>query len=173
VRDVKVDIWVRELVRLISDMTHLHDDLAGQMRDKLDAIRQADSDRIEAITARESKLAGRLAEREGLRRQLTRRIVNGLGLDGQVDETIRLTALAEYLDEPRRSQLLVSAMGLKEKAEHIERLVATTKQVTEAMLEHMQEIFTVMTSGGPTNGGYSRVGRRENAKAASVFEAVG
>ena len=79
--DRKTNIFGRELVQLVIDMTQLHGELAMHMRNKLDAMKRADSDRIQSITARETVLAERLTEREGLRRQITRRIVSGLGLD--------------------------------------------------------------------------------------------
>lgn len=169
----KTNIFGRELVQLVTDMTGLHGELAMHMRNKLEAIKRADSDRIQSITARETTLAGRLAEREGMRRQMVERIASGLGLDAESHRTIKLTELAEYFVEPRRSQLLVAAAGLKEKVEEIEQLRVRTALITEEMLKHMKDVFSVMTSPEHETGVYSRTGGRAESAAPRVFEAVG
>lgn len=170
----EVDLLARDLVRLLGDLSSLHGELAMHMRNKLEAIKHADAPRIQSITARETVLAQRAAEREGLRRQITARIVHLLGASGQGadGEPITLTRLAERLPEPRRSQLLVAAAGLREKLNEIGRMQATLSLVTQHMLEHLNEVLKVMCAGV---GGevYSRSGRRQNAGTATVFEAVG
>jgi hypothetical protein len=65
VTDAKTDMWAKELVRLLNEMTRLHEELGRHMRSKLEAIRRADSDQIQSLTAREVTLANRVAEREG------------------------------------------------------------------------------------------------------------
>lgn len=171
--DAKTDNLVRDLIRLMSDLMGLHSEMVMHMRSKLEAIRTADSDRIQSITARELLLASRVREREGLRRQIAERIAEGLGIDRMRGRSMRLTELAELLPEPRRSQLLVSAAGLREKLEELERLQQTTAMVTEQMLQHLGEVLRVMTAGTGPSDVYSRSGRRSEPSAASVFEAVG
>lgn len=167
-----LDVLAKNLARLLAQMVELHGELATLMRGKLDAVRRADSDRMQSITAREQMLTERVVEREGLRRQITRHIIEGLGLDPAEHAGIRLTDLAEYLPEPRRSQLLVAAAGLKDKLAEIERIRVTTTLVTQEMLKHMEEVFAVMTAG-PAADVYSRSGRPAKPGSANVFEAVG
>jgi len=173
VTGAKVNILAKDLVRLLSGMVEVENELATLMRAKLDAVRHADADRIHAITARETTLAGRLNEREGMRRQMTRRIIEELGLDPARHQAIRLTELAEYLPEPRRSQVLVAAAGLRDKLSEIQRMHVTATLVTREMLKHMEEVFAVMTSGGRSADVYSRSGQRQRTGEANVFEAVG
>jgi hypothetical protein len=173
VSDASVDKLARDLVRLLQDQMALHGELAMLMRHKLDAIKQADSSRIQSITAREEVLADRATERDGLRRQITKRILGGLGRDAEEHRSIRLTELAELLGEPRRSQLLVVAAGLKEKAEEIDRARVATTLITQEMLKHLREVLAVMTDGGERADVYSRTGQRQQAVSANVFEAVG
>jgi len=173
VAQLKADNLARELVRLLNDMSRLHEELAGLMRGKLEAIRRADSDTIQSITTGELVLANRLAEREGLRRDLVRNILRELGIGARKPQTLRMTELAECFAEPTRSRILVAATGLRVSLEEIERLSATTKMITGEMLRHMGEIIEVMTSGGSTTGVYSRAGSREASGRANVFEAVG
>lgn len=171
--DSKADNWARELVRLLTDMARLHDELAALMRGKLDAIRRADSDAIQAITSRELLLANRVAEREGLRRDLVRNLLRDLGLNPRQYPSVRMTELAEHFAEPQRSQILGAAAGLRSRIEEMDRMRMSTRMITEQMLAHMGEILAVMTSGGVATGVYSRGGDREISGRANVFEAVG
>ena len=173
VAQVRAENLARELVRLLNDMAALHGELIVLMRGKLEAIRRADSDAIQSVTVRETALASRLAEREGLRRDLVRNVLRELGMNSRKPQTIRMTELAECFAEPRRSQMLVATTGLRVRLEEIERLSVTTRMITTEMLRHMEEIIGVMTSGGPATGVYSRAGSREISGRASVFEAVG
>ncbi len=166
------DILARDLGRLLNDLMGLHAEMAMHMRTKLEAIKRADTDQITAITAREMVLADRVLEREGLRKQLTRQLIAGLGLHDQPEEPLRLTTLAEYLPEPGRSQVLVAAAGLRERVHEVERLRVTSSLITQEMLKHLGEVMTAMRSGGSSDA-YGRGGQRQGAGGAHVFEAVG
>ncbi|HPZ96630.1 MAG TPA: flagellar export chaperone FlgN [Phycisphaerae bacterium] len=170
----EVDLLARDLVRLLGDLAGLHAELAMHMRGKLEAIKQADAGRIQSITARETLLADKAAEREGLRRQITARIIKGLGVEDKnpTGGPITLTQLAEFFPEPRRSQLLVAAAGLREKVREIDALRQTLSLITREMLEHLTEVLKVMCAGVGTDV-YSRTGQRQNTGVAAVFEAVG
>lgn len=168
-----VDNLCRDLGRLLSDMLELHKELAMHMQNKLDAIRQADSDRMQSITAREMVLADRIAEREGLRKQIARRIVAGLGRPSAQADKMKISELAALLAEPRRSQLLGLATGLREKIDQVEKLRITTTLITQEMLRHLGNVLSVMTSGGPREDIYRQTGQREQTRLPVVFEAVG
>ena len=167
------DLLARDLVRLLTDLAGLHAEMAAHLREKLDAMRKAESERIASITARELLLAEKLGQREGLRRQITRRIVEGLGVERVKADAMRVGDLANLLREPRRSQLITAAAGLRQKAEELQRLQRTNTLVTHAMLKHLSEVIAVMCSGGPSAESYTRGGRRAQQHSASVFEAVG
>jgi len=173
VDEPSVDILAHDLVRLLSDLTELHGELAMHMHNKLDAIKAADTDRITSITAREMVLAERAMEREGLCRQITRQMLAGLGLAGALTEPVGLPDLAERLSEPRRSQLLVAAAGLRTRLQEIERMRVTTTLITQEMLKHVGEVISAMTSGGSSHDAYGRTGQRPGPNPARVFEAVG
>lgn len=165
------DNLARDLARLLTDMGAVQAELVMHMKSKLEAIKAADSDKISSITAREGLLARRLAEREGLRRQIAAKLAAGLGL--KVERQPVMTQLAGHLPEPRRSQLLVAAAGLREKVAEAERLKATTDLISREMLAHLGEVLKVMRSGGGGTDVYSRGGGRQRAGSACVFEAVG
>jgi len=164
------DNLARDLVRLLSDLTGLYGELAMHMHDQFEAIRQADTDRITSITARQMTLADRVAERNGLRRQIARRLQQELGLRA---DPMRVADLAEHLPEPRRSQLLTVAAGLKQQLASMQQLGLTSAMVTQEMLKHLEEILSVMTAGAPGGDVYLRTGNRQASSTAHVFEAVG
>lgn len=168
-----LDPLVRDLVRLLGDLAGLHAEMAALAREKLAAMRTADGERIAAITAREMPLADRLAEREGLRRQITRRIVETLGLARSRADGLRVTELADLIPEPRRSQLITAATGLRQRLEELQRLQQTNALITREMLKHLSGVMAVMCGGGPAAEGYTRGGRHAQPYTASVFEAVG
>ncbi len=170
----EVDLLARDLVRLLADLTGLYGELAMHMRSKLEAMKQADADRIQSITARELVLAERAAEREGLRRQISARILAGLGRAAEEPSgpPITIGRMAEWYPEPRRSQLLVAAAGLREKVGEIDRMRTTVSLVTRQMLEHLGEVVKVMCAGVGSDV-YSRSGQRQRSGEAAVFEAVG
>jgi hypothetical protein len=170
----ETDLLARDLVRLLGDLTGLHGEMAMHMRDKLAAVRRADAARIQSITARENLLAEKAAEREGLRRAITARLLKSLGRPATDagGRPVTLSRLAEMLEEPRRSQLLVAASGLREKVLEINGMHRTVSLVTSEMLNHLGEVLKVMCAGVGT-GTYSRCGRPQQAGTATVFEAVG
>ncbi|HOB75274.1 MAG TPA: flagellar export chaperone FlgN [Phycisphaerae bacterium] len=170
---VQPDLLVRDLVRLLADLAALHQELAGHAKEKLEAIRRADSDAITAITAREMPLVERLAEREGLRRQLTRRIAGALGVEPGQADGIRVGELASRLPQPQAGQLLAAAAGLRQKVEELKRLQRTTALITQEMLKHLNEVVAVMCGGRLPADSYTRGGQRVRPESAGVFEAVG
>jgi hypothetical protein len=164
------DNLARDLVRVLSEMTGIYGELAMHMNDKLEAIHQADTDRISSITAREMSLVDRLAERQGLRRQISRLLQRELELG---EQAMRVTDLAEHLTEPRRSQLITVTEGLRRQLASMEQLRLTSELVTQEMLNHLGEVLSVMTAGAPGGDLYGRTGARQQASMAHVFEAVG
>ena len=168
---LKTDILARDLVRMLGQLRELYDELAARMRERLEAVRQADAGRIQAAVAVEQELAGRLREREGLGRQLARRLAEATGHPAPRDATS--SELAGRLPEPRRSQLLLAAAGLRDRVREVERLQAVLGLVTREMLVHLGQVLDVMRSGGRSSESYSRTGTSQRVGAANVFEAVG
>jgi hypothetical protein len=171
VADVSVDILADNLVRLLNDMADLQSELTALMQQKIDSVKKADVGALEQVNARELALIGRAVERDGLRRQLMKKILRGLGLEPGA--TMRLTELAGHFREPVRSRLLVASSGLKAKLKVLERTRVKATLVTEAMLLHLRDVLNVMTRGHSESDVYARTGKPADASSANVFEAVG
>lgn len=171
--DSRFDNLVRDLVRLLTDLREHYGQMVTLTSAKLEAMRKADTDALQSIVAQEMVMANRGSEREGLRRQITERIAASLGIDRARARSMRVAELAEYLAEPRRSQLLTAATGLRATLAELSRQREVTTLVTREMLLHVGEVIAVMRSGGVRADVYSRGGRPEAVRPAHVFEAVG
>lgn len=169
--DVNVDILADNLVRLLNDLADLQGELTSVMQQKIETIKKADIAALEQANARELALINRAVERDGLRRQLTRRILSGLGLEES--ERLRLSEIAEHFREPMRSRLLVASSGLKAKLQAVERTRVKTTLITQAMLLHLHDVLNVVTRGQADPDVYAPSGKRADASSANVFEAVG
>lgn len=167
------DNLARDLIRLVGEIAELQRELASLMRNRLDAVRRADTERMQAFTLREGELLNRANEREGLRRQVVRQLLVQLARDPEQHGGSKLTELAEFLPEPRRSELLAAAAGLRRKLEDVEQVRVTSALVTEEMLKHIGEVLTVARGGGRALDLYSSTGRCNTPTPANVFEAVG
>lgn len=168
-----IDLLARDLVRLLSELAGVHGEMAALGREKLAAMRKADSILTQSITAQELSAAEKAAEREGLRRQITRKLLEALGVDVRRAANIRLGELAELLAEPRRSRLLTAALGLRSKVEELQQIQRVTALTANEMLKHLGQVVAVMRGGGLAAESYTRGGRRAANATASVFEAVG
>lgn len=167
------DNLARDLIRLIGSIAEVQGDLASLMRQRLDAVRRADTDQMQTITLREGVLLDRAKEREGLRRQVIRQLLVQMGRDPEQHAGAKLTELAEWLSEPRRSELLAASAGLRQKLEDVERARVTSALVTEEMLKHIGEVLATARCGGRAIDLYSSSGRFNMPTPANVFEAVG
>ena len=187
-----IDNLARDLIRLLRDLIGLHGELAAHMREKIEAMRRAEAGQMAAVLARESALAKRIAEREGLRRQITERLAaetnaetpkvrvrsvsEGPAESRKVEmagQAVRLVDLAERLEEPKRSQLLAAAAGLRAKLAEMEELRVVTTLITQEMLKHLDAVMTAMTTADPGGEVYGRTGQKQRSGTAHVFEAVG
>ncbi len=162
-----------ELVTLLGELKGLHEELLRFIEQKLEAMRRADTEKLNACLSREQFLAQRIAEREGLRQQLVQLI--GRAMDLTQDQTERLTVkdIADRVAEPRRGQLLGLAAGIRQTLQAIHARNQVAALVTDEMLKHFRQVYTVMAKSGPSTGRYSPAGTPATDRPRQVFEAVG
>ena len=85
---------VREhLVTMLDELAGAHEQLLGAVEEKIEAMRSADTDRIRQTIEREQILVESIDEREGLRRQLTERIVRPYGVGTVAARRLSATAV--------------------------------------------------------------------------------
>ncbi len=169
-----LDKRVGQVVQVLSELKHLHDELALVVRRKLDAMRAADTDALRSAVAREEFLAQRIREQDGLRRQIVELIGAALGRSAAESRAMTVSELAECLGEPARSRLLLLAGALRERVRETGELNRVAGAVSREMLRHFRHVFQVMAQASPPSGGvYTRSGFTETRTGMSVFEAVG
>ncbi len=164
---------LNDLVRVLGDLTRLHEELRATIRRKLDAARAAEVEVIQSCTAREAFLATRLRQRDGLRRQLAERIGGDMGLAAETARSASVSELVREAPEPLRGRVLAAATALRDRAEQVADLNRTAALVTGTMLEHLRAVTTAMTQAGSESSGYSSEGRRAVGAPVRVFDAVG
>ncbi len=163
----------KDLVVLLGDLKRLHEEMLGVIRQKLAAMRQADTDALNSCLARERFLADRISQQEGLRQQLVQIIGKALGLELEARRTLTLSVLAEGLPEPERTQLLGLAAALRECLGQIESANKVAALVTGEMLKHFRQVYSAMARAGQTTGTYSSGGQLTTDRPTQVFDAVG
>ena len=72
--------YVRDMVRLLDELTATHTELLEAVREKLAAMKRADLHTMREMTIKEQTLARTIQEQEGLRRQLADIIGKKIGL---------------------------------------------------------------------------------------------
>jgi hypothetical protein len=164
---------VGQVVKVLGEMKRLHDELAVVVRQKLAAMRAADTDGMRSAVAREEFLARRIREQDGLRKQVLQLLGEQMGMSAAQARAMTLSELAGRVNEPSRSQLLLLAATLRETVRETAECNRIVAVVSREMLKHFRQIYEVMAQASGTPGVYSWTGRAEVRPGTAVFEAVG
>lgn len=162
---------VNQLAESLAGLRRLYEELVAVLGRKLDAMKRADSDALGSCGARERFLAGQIAEVEVGRKQLLGQLQGQLGFDARRGVTI--SQVAERLDEPARSQLLVLAEGLRHLVTEADRLNQVGALVTKELLVHFRRVYEAMRMPQAGDGLYGPHGGREAVGAERLIDAVG
>ena len=161
------------LVRLLQTIHDLYADLGSVLDAKLSAMRSADMASVQELQVRQRKLSERIAERNGLRRQLLERTGEDLGLDKVAARGMSLRALAARVPEPHRGHLLIMADKLRETVERVEKMNLKIGFVSTVMLKHFEKVFEAMTAPAADPGLYTSHGRQVSEAGGAMFQVVG
>ena len=164
---------LRDLDNLLNELTGLHEKLLEVLQRKLVAMRQNGVDTIHECVAREGELAGRIADREGLRRRLMVLIGRDLGITEEEAQHLSIRRLASRVDEQQKLKLLVAGERLSALLKEIAKVNAVVGDFAGRMLEHYRAVFGQITQGIVQPPVYARDGDRPTSMAAQVIDAVG
>ena len=164
---------LRDLDNLLNDLVCLHEDLLEVLQRKLVAMRQNGVETIHECVAREGELAGRITDREGLRRRLVVLIGRDLGIDEDEARRLSIRQLASRVDEQQKLKLLVAGERLSALLKEIAKVNAVVGEFAGRMLEHYRAVFGQITQGIMQPPVYARGGDRPPSVAAQVIDAVG
>ncbi|OQA00876.1 MAG: FlgN protein [Planctomycetes bacterium ADurb.Bin412] len=146
-------------------------DLAAVLDQKLEAMKQYDITRLEALTQTEQRLLEGIRLHAVKRNTAVHQALREL-LPKQKSRRLSARELAQALSEPLRSRLLVLTGMLREAAEKVQRLNRINAQVTRKMLGHLDHIFRVITTTGSDIGLYSRVGKKTSGEQKRLVDAI-
>ncbi len=164
---------VDELLFLLDGLTRSHEELLAVVRDKVAQMRQASIEGLQQCLRSEEALVARIAEQEGLRKQLMDSIGRTYGTAAHRARAWTRTELAERLVEPQRSQFLEATRRLRGLVADLARANRLAGVVAQQVLKHFRHVFSAMSgslSGQPT--GYSASGNPLAGRNQTLFEAL-
>ncbi len=164
---------LRDLDNLLNDLVRLHEELLEVLQRKLVAMRQNGVETIHECVVREGELAGRISDREGLRRRLVALIGRDLGIDEDEARRLSIRRLASRVDEQQKLKLLVAGERLSALLKEIAKVNAVVGEFAGRMLAHYRAVFGQITQGIVQPPVYARGGDRPPSVAAQVIDAVG
>ncbi len=168
-----LDKRIKELTFLLTEMKGLHEGLREAIQRKLGAMRSADTDAIHAAAQRERELADRIRKEEGLRQVLMERIGQSMGIGAVECRKMTVGSLAERVDEPAKSRLLVLGNELREVASEVARLNRVAGLVSSEMVRHFRNIYSTFNRGGVDRAVYGNTGRPKESAMPAMIDTTG
>ncbi|MEX1091393.1 MAG: flagellar export chaperone FlgN [Phycisphaeraceae bacterium] len=145
-----------QLEEALGQQIGAHERLAGLVRQKLAALRQAQQAKVAALTQQENQVLQAIGELE------KRRIMLVAGLTQRLQPAAtrpwRLEELAQNLPEPSRGRLLVLRTQLRQQIELVRQESSIVRSVSEALLRHMNGLVQSLGSAMTGVGTYTRGG---------------
>jgi len=126
---------VRELIALLRETLSVYEAWLPLCHAKRQALAAADTAALNDLLRRENaklQAAGELEKRRlTLVAALTRRV------NPRASEPMKMLDLAEALDEPERSELLLTRLTLRERMQEVHRESSIARRTTESLARHM------------------------------------
>ena len=164
---------VRDLVRLLTVLRRLQEQLLTLVQSKIDAMRRADVPAMREVHAREQALVKQMQEREGFRRQLMDEIGRAMELPAGSARDLTVSQLAARLPQPDKTVLVETAEGLRGAILRVAQVNRIAGAVSRELVNHLQWVFASVSPKGDTPAAYSDDGRLVTPAETRVFEAVG
>ncbi|MEX2673299.1 MAG: flagellar export chaperone FlgN [Phycisphaeraceae bacterium] len=147
-----MDDLLRQLVTQLELMAAKHDSLLDLVRRKQQAIRMGQADLVAETCTLENEHIQHIAELEKQRQQTVGHLTQSLS--PAANEPLRITQIADAVDEPRRGQLLLLHQKMRQTMQTIQRENDVSKRAAEGLLRHVQGIVQQVQQviGGATYG---------------------
>lgn len=133
-----------------------------------DAIRAADTRKVEAIVAENQDIVTRIADLDGTRRSLIANAMRG-GLVPPGGDA-RLTDVAAALPEPQSSRLVALALELRDLVASVQKEQSSLRMAASALASHMQGLIQHVARKLSHAGTYSKRGVVEGVVFASALD---
>lgn len=155
----------------------LHEELAGQqelanvLAAKLEAMQRYDMPALDALVAREHRLAEQLRQRSMRRTVAAQRLTVQL-FPKRRGQVARARELAAQLPAPKQKEILSVSEMLSEWVEKVQRLNRVNAVATQKIMKHLDHIFKVITKTGVQIGLYGREGKMADTTPTQLVDAL-
>lgn len=140
-------------------------------RDKMAAIRAADSHELQQCTARESSLLERILDFERRRKTIVARLAQTLHLAAPGNLT--LGEIAAELPQPFSSALRSRMLALRAIANELQQVNRVASIVARDLHQHIRDVFTALANANRESVVYGPLGREELTTVENILDAVG
>ncbi len=164
---------IRDLIRLMAELLHLHEDLLGVVQRKLLAMRKSDVELMQTCTAGEIDLTGRIRERDGLRKQILVLIAKDLNRPTTRQKEMTVSELLKHVSESEGNKMRALAGQLSFIMGETAKVNTVVQLFAQQMLDHYREIFERVTRGVVESPTYVVGGRPRGVLRAHVVDAIG
>ena len=162
-----------DLFVVMDRLTDLHRELLDSTRDKIEHMRNSDTDALRAGTEREGALVQAIGEQEGLRRQLMDAIGRGYGMNPEMARRMPARQLASRIDGPERDQLLETADRLRDVVQEVAELNRIAALIGQEVLRHVRSVFESVSTPDDPPETYSPSGWVKPSGTQRLFEMTG
>lgn len=164
---------VRDLVRLLDQMRSLYGQMFTLIDEKLAAMRRSDVEAMTHAGTKETVLADRLGEREGLRKQLMDAVGEEIGLASRSGRRLTVSQLANRLADRDKAALLAAADRLRREVAKVAQANRVAGVVAREVVSHLRWVFAAVRPCEEEPAGYSKSGVVVSRSAGPMFDAVG
>jgi phage gp29-like protein len=163
-----------ELATLIERLIELQVSLQAVVREKLGAMRRADTEAMLSASHREENTASSAVALDGKRLELVSKLSRAVGLSGdEAAEGVTLRMLAGRLEPALQERFLKLADRLRQEMVKLSEANQVVELVSREMLTHFKSMFSAMLQEDDAAPTYSSRGEMGPAAGARVLDAVG
>lgn len=163
-----------DLASLLEQLIELQKVLHGVIRGKLDAMRGCDAPSMTASAHREGDASAKIAALDDCRRRCVGELCLALDIPrpGRI-ENVTLRTLAGHLDRKLGDRLTQLGEVLRERMLKVAEANRVVELVTQEMLQHFRNLFSVFTQDEDGSQTYSPGGAVASGAGTKVLDAVG
>jgi len=163
---------ISSLLESLNGLMTLHHELTQVVHEKVRRMRRADVDALRQSAAEEQTLVARIAEAEGVRRQLMEKAGRSLGMSAARARAMTVRQLAERLPEPIRGKLFAMAQSLQRTMSELTRANRIAGMASGRVLQHLGNVLTA-PEGNARGETYASENSGSACEKRRLFEAVG
>lgn len=164
---------IADLIRLLEQQRDGYEQLFAVLDARIAAMRCADWAAIGVNQQAHVTLAHKLAEREGLRRQLMDAIGVELQLGPRAGRKLTVSQLAVRLPSELSTDLTRAADGLRSILAKVAQANRVAGYVARGILDHLRWVFEAVTPQAESSGAYGFNGTPAAGHGAVLFEMTG